>query len=67
GLAKVDQWVQQFATGVVLIAALALTGYQVRRAGADARRARARSGPAGPTPATEGPALVADQPVADRT
>ena len=43
GLAQVDQWVQQFATGVVLIAALALTGFQVRRAGAEARRARAGS------------------------
>jgi hypothetical protein len=63
----VDQWVQQFATGVVLIAALALTGYQVRRAGAESRRARARGGPASPTPATEGPALVSDQPVADRS
>ena len=39
GLAKVDQWVQQFATGVVLIAALALTGYQVRKAGAGGGRA----------------------------
>ena len=39
GLAKVDQWVQQFATGVVLIAALALTGFQVRRAGSESRRA----------------------------
>ena len=67
GLAKVDQWVQQFATGVVLIAALALTGYQVRRAGAESRRARARGGPVSPTPATEGPALVSDQPVADRS
>jgi ribose transport system permease protein len=38
GLARVDQWVQQFATGVVLITALALTGLQVRRAGAEARR-----------------------------
>jgi ribose transport system permease protein len=65
GLAKVDQWVQQFATGVVLIAALALTGYQVRRAGAEARRARARSGPSSPTPAAEGPSLGSDQPVAD--
>ena len=42
GLAGVDQWVQQFATGVVLIAALALTGFQVRRAGAESKRARAR-------------------------
>ena len=41
GLAKVDQWVQQFATGVVLIAALALTGFQVRRAGAESKRAEA--------------------------
>jgi len=43
GLARVGQWVQQFATGVVLISALALTGFQVRRAGAEARRARAAS------------------------
>jgi ribose/xylose/arabinose/galactoside ABC-type transport system permease subunit len=42
GLAGVDQWVQQFATGVVLIAALALTGFQVRRAGAESKRARTR-------------------------
>ena len=42
GLAEVDQWVQQFATGVVLIAALALTGFQVRRAGAESKRAKAR-------------------------
>lgn len=42
GLAGVDQWVQQFATGVVLIAALALTGFQVRRAGSESRRARPR-------------------------
>ena len=41
GLAGVDQWVQQFATGVVLIAALALTGVQVRRAGAESKRAKA--------------------------
>ena len=40
GLAGVDQWVQQFATGVVLIAALALTGFQVRRAGAESKRAK---------------------------
>jgi ribose transport system permease protein len=42
GLAGVDQWVQQFATGMVLIAALALTGFQVRRAGAEGKRARTR-------------------------
>jgi ribose transport system permease protein len=48
GLARVGQWVQQFAIGVVLIAALALTGFQVRRAGAAARRARAAQ-PATPT------------------
>jgi ribose transport system permease protein len=42
GLAKVPQWVQQFATGVVLIGALALTGFQVRRAGNESKRARAR-------------------------
>ena len=41
GLAGVDQWVQQFATGVVLIAALALTGFQVRHAGAESKRAKA--------------------------
>ena len=33
GLAKVDQWAQDVFTGVVLIAALALTGFEVRRAG----------------------------------
>ena len=33
---------QQFATGVVFIAALALTGFQVRRAGSESKRARAR-------------------------
>jgi len=41
GLAGVEQWVQQFATGVVLIAALALTGFQVRHAGAESKRAKA--------------------------
>jgi ribose transport system permease protein len=40
GLAGADQWVQQFATGVVLIAALALTGFQVRRAGSESKRAK---------------------------
>ncbi len=40
GLARCAQWVQQFATGVVLIGALALTGFQVRRAGSESRRAR---------------------------
>ncbi len=59
GLAGADQWVQQFATGVVLIAALALTGYQVRRTGSE-RRGRARheasgspGGESAPTGATE--------------
>jgi ribose transport system permease protein len=66
GLAKVGQWVQQFATGVVLIAALALTGFQVRRAGAEARRARA-SGPAegGPGPETGTHPALPDQPIVE--
>ena len=42
GLAKVDQWVQDVFTGVVLIAALALTGFEVRRAGSESRRARSK-------------------------
>jgi ribose/xylose/arabinose/galactoside ABC-type transport system permease subunit len=43
GLAKQSQWVQDTFTGVVLIASLAVTGFQVRRAGAETRRlARAR-------------------------
>jgi ribose transport system permease protein len=43
GLAKQEQWVQDTFTGVVLIAALAVTGLQVRRAGSETRRlARAR-------------------------
>jgi ribose transport system permease protein len=68
GLAKVDQWVQQFATGVVLIAALALTGFQVRRAGAEARRARARGGSAGgTTPGTEAPGLRLGEPVPEQS
>jgi ribose transport system permease protein len=58
GLAEVGQWVQQFAIGVVLIAALALTGFQVRRAGAEARRARAASRAAQAAP---------DQPAAEPT
>ena len=57
GLAEVGQWVQQFAIGVVLIAALALTGFQVRRAGSEARRARAASRAAQAAP---------DQPAANR-
>jgi ribose transport system permease protein len=58
GLAEVGQWVQQFAIGVVLIAALALTGFQVRRAGSEARRARAASRAAQAAP---------DQPAAEPT
>ena len=42
GLAKVDQWAQDVFTGVVLIAALALTGFEVRRAGSESRRARSK-------------------------
>ena len=43
GLAKQQQWVQDTFTGVVLIAALAVTGLQVRRAGSETKRlARAR-------------------------
>lgn len=43
GLAKQEQWVQDTFTGVVLIAALAVTGLQVRRAGSETKRlARAR-------------------------
>jgi ribose/xylose/arabinose/galactoside ABC-type transport system permease subunit len=42
GLAKVDQWAQDVFTGVVLIAALALTGLEVRRAGSESRRARSK-------------------------
>ena len=62
GLAKVDPWVQQFATGVVLIAALALTGYQVRKAGAGGGRAGvhhkppAEAGGNGSTPSPNGAA-----------
>jgi ribose transport system permease protein len=43
GLANVNQWVQDVFTGTVLLAALALTGYEIRRAGAQSRRARASS------------------------
>lgn len=53
GLARVDQWVQQLATGVVLITALALTGLQVRRAGAESRRADAAA-PSGAPPSANG-------------
>jgi ribose transport system permease protein len=68
GLAQVDQWVQQFATGVVLIAALALTGFQVRRAGAEARRARATSpASSGPPPVTGTPSTRGDQPIVDHS
>jgi ribose transport system permease protein len=42
GLAKVDQWAQDVFTGVVLIAALALTGLEVRRAGSESHRARSK-------------------------
>jgi ribose transport system permease protein len=42
GLAKVDAWVQDVFTGVVLIAALWLTGLEVRRAGSETRRARSK-------------------------
>jgi ribose transport system permease protein len=63
GLAGVDQWVQQFATGVVLIAALALTSFQVRRAGAESRRARARSEASGSTGGESAPASATEQPV----
>ena len=42
GLAKVDQWVQDVFTGVVLIAALLVTSFEVRRAGSESRRARKR-------------------------
>jgi ribose/xylose/arabinose/galactoside ABC-type transport system permease subunit len=41
-LAKVKPWVQDVFTGVVLIAALALTGLEVRRAGSETRRARSK-------------------------
>jgi ribose transport system permease protein len=41
-LAGQDQWVQDTFTGVVLIAALALTGLEVRRAGTESRRARSK-------------------------
>ena len=40
-LARQRQWVQDTFTGVVLILALALTSLQVRRAGAESRRAAA--------------------------
>src|SRR3954452_17585093 len=56
GLAKVDQWVQDVFIGVVLIAALALTGLQVRRAGAESRRGRSR------TELTGSPVAEATQP-----
>jgi ribose transport system permease protein len=67
GLANVDQWVQQFAEGVVLIAALALTGFQVRRAGSEGRRARGSGSAGGSTPGTEPPGLRTDAPVAHHT
>jgi ribose transport system permease protein len=60
GLAGVDQWVQQFATGIVLIAALALTGFQVRRAGAEGKRARTRYRTS-PNGAEPGPSAVPGQ------
>jgi ribose transport system permease protein len=65
GLAQVDQWVQQFATGVVLISALALTGFQVRRAGAEARRARAASTATG-GPGPEAQSALPGQVTVDR-
>jgi ribose transport system permease protein len=63
GLAQVDQWVQQFATGVVLIAALALTGFQVRRAGAESKRARARHQASGSPGGESAPSGATEQPV----
>jgi ribose transport system permease protein len=64
GLAKVPQWVQQFSTGVVLIGALALTGFQVRRAGTESRRARARRTSSGrPGGESASPGGATEQPV----
>jgi ribose transport system permease protein len=62
GLAGVDQWVQQFATGVVLIAALALTGFQVRGAGAESKRAKTRYKTSG-VPGGESAPGATEQPV----
>ena len=62
GLAKVPQWVQQFATGVVLIGALALTGFQVRRAGSESRRAKARRTSSGSPGGESAPAGATEQP-----
>jgi ribose transport system permease protein len=63
GLAQVDQWVQQFATGVVLIAALALTGFQVRRAGSESKRARVRHQTSGSPGGESAPSGATEQPV----
>jgi ribose transport system permease protein len=52
GLASQPQWVQDTFRGVVLIASLALTGLQVRKAGASSMRSLLRRGapPGAPSP-----------------
>ncbi len=59
GLANQPQWVQDTFRGVVLIASLALTGLQVRKAGASSMRSWLRRGsPPEPTNPDHGPAAA---------
>ena len=57
GLAHQPQWVQDVFKGCVLIASLAVTGLQVRRAGASSKRSLLRRG--------SGSRATADQGVTD--
>ena len=56
-LANEDPWVQDVFTGVILIAALALTGLEVRRAGSETRRSRSRRRAAAATGGETPPAV----------
>jgi ribose transport system permease protein len=59
GLANQPQWVQDVFRGVVLIASLALTGLQVRKAGAGSKRSWLRRGPPAQVPPPDDDAGVA--------
>jgi ribose transport system permease protein len=56
-LANEEPWVQDVFTGVILIAALALTGLEVRRAGSETRRSRSRRRAAAATGGETPPAV----------
>jgi ribose transport system permease protein len=59
GLANQPQWVQDMFRGLVLIASLALTGLQVRRAGASPMRSWLRRGTSTEIPTEDGSAAAA--------